>query len=134
MGFSSLAIRIHLVIIDDLHLVGIAVIPDEADAPLVVDADAVLSFAVALECFESVAGGDLRSSSFTARCKKSSLRRATRSIFRKRGTSTSLNKASVSLQRNDWIMRGNYYGLRNISSFSVIPVSRGAESAMPKCN
>ena len=34
-------------IVHDLHLVGFAAVPNEADAPLVVDANAVLSFTVA---------------------------------------------------------------------------------------
>lgn len=35
---------------------GLAVAPEEADSPLVVDADAVLAGAVALQGFEGVAG------------------------------------------------------------------------------
>jgi hypothetical protein len=35
-------------IVRDLHVVGVAIPPDETDAPLVVDADAVLAFAVAV--------------------------------------------------------------------------------------
>jgi hypothetical protein len=41
---------------DDLHSIWAVLGPDKADAPLVVDADAVLALAVALESFESVGG------------------------------------------------------------------------------
>ena len=44
-------------IIDDLHIFRPGSGPAEADAELVVDADAVLSSAIALERFEAVAGG-----------------------------------------------------------------------------
>jgi hypothetical protein len=47
-----------LVVVHDLDVVGVAGLPAEADAPLVVDADRVLTLPVALEPFESVAGGD----------------------------------------------------------------------------
>lgn len=43
-------------IVDDLYLVGIAVLPDEAKSPLIVDPDAVLALAVTPERLESVAG------------------------------------------------------------------------------
>src|SRR5437762_13703735 len=43
-------------VVHDLHAVGVAVLPDEADAPLVVDADAVLPRPVALQRLEPVAG------------------------------------------------------------------------------
>lgn len=42
----------------DLDKVGIPAVPAEADAPLVVDADAVLAGAVSGELFEAVAGWD----------------------------------------------------------------------------
>jgi len=35
------------VVVDDFHFPGIRVTPDEADTPLIVDADAVLSLPVA---------------------------------------------------------------------------------------
>jgi len=41
-------------IIDDFDLL-CAVVPNEADAVLVIDADAVLAFAVTFECFEVIA-------------------------------------------------------------------------------
>lgn len=46
-----------LVIVDDLNVrrAGLASGPGEADAPLIVDADAVFAGAVALQCFEAVA-------------------------------------------------------------------------------
>lgn len=45
-------------IVDDLDVVGVAVDPAEADAPLVVDADAVLAGPVAAELLEAIARRD----------------------------------------------------------------------------
>jgi hypothetical protein len=45
-----------LVIIHDLHVVRIAVAPDEADAPLVIDPDAVRPRAAAFQRFKLVSG------------------------------------------------------------------------------
>ena len=45
-----------LVVINDFDCVRVPVFPDEADAPLVIDADAVSARQVALEGFETVAG------------------------------------------------------------------------------
>jgi hypothetical protein len=42
------------VIVNDLHVIGISVLPDEADPILVVDADAVLTLAIAGELPEPV--------------------------------------------------------------------------------
>ena len=44
------------VVVDDLDVEGIGGAPDEADAPLVVDADAVLACTIALERLETIAG------------------------------------------------------------------------------
>lgn len=41
-------------IVCDFHVVSVAPLPDEADAELIVDADAVLSLAVSLERFEAI--------------------------------------------------------------------------------
>ena len=43
-------------VIGDLNFMRVAVFPSEADAPLTVDADAVLTLAVASEGLEMVAG------------------------------------------------------------------------------
>ena len=43
-------------VVDKLHLVGIAVSPDKAQSPLVVDADAVLALPVAYQRLQSIAG------------------------------------------------------------------------------
>ena len=45
-------------IVHDLDLVGVAVLPDEADPPLIIDADAVLAAASTLERLEPVARRD----------------------------------------------------------------------------
>jgi hypothetical protein len=42
------------VIVDDFDVMGMAGFPSEADAPLVVDSNAVLTLAVAFQCFEPV--------------------------------------------------------------------------------
>lgn len=44
------------VVVDDLDVEGIGGTPDEADAPLIVDADAVLASTIALERLEAIAG------------------------------------------------------------------------------
>ena len=46
-----------LVIIHDFHVVGVAVVPGEADAVLIVDADAVGCGAISFQSFELVSGG-----------------------------------------------------------------------------
>jgi hypothetical protein len=46
------------VVIDDFNITGPVGFPEEANAPLIVNADGVLPFAVALEGFQSVAGRD----------------------------------------------------------------------------
>ena len=43
-------------VINNLNVVGISTTPYKADAPLIVDPDAVLSPAIASECLEPVAG------------------------------------------------------------------------------
>ena len=54
-------------VIDNLDIEGVATLEPEAHAPLVVDADAVLALAVALERFERLLGGMRRSSRRVAR-------------------------------------------------------------------
>lgn len=63
MGSSSFgfdAMRHLSVVVHDLNVVGITVLPDEADAPLVIDANAVLAPAIALEGLKRVAGRGLQ--------------------------------------------------------------------------
>lgn len=43
-----------LVVVNDFHGIGVAVTPDKANSPLVIDTDAVLPYAVALEGFKPV--------------------------------------------------------------------------------
>jgi len=45
------------VIVDNLDIVRVSVLPSKADAPLVVDANAVLTLSVAAQGFEPVARG-----------------------------------------------------------------------------
>jgi hypothetical protein len=42
------------VVVDDFHVVGVTVDPSEADAPSIVDADAVPAFAQTLQGFEPI--------------------------------------------------------------------------------
>jgi hypothetical protein len=50
------AISFPSVVIDDLDQFGAAVAPDEADAPLIVDSDAMLAASVASQGFEAITG------------------------------------------------------------------------------
>jgi len=45
------------VVIDNLHIVGIPVAPDKADAPLIVDANTVLPFSVTFKRFQVISRG-----------------------------------------------------------------------------
>ena len=45
-------------IVDDLDIACIFILPCETNPELIVDANAILTFAVTLKCFESVAGRD----------------------------------------------------------------------------
>src|ERR1043165_9070758 len=64
MGFRNSSIKIspgwgfgsRSVVVDDLDFVGMALSPDETDAPLIVDADRVLAAAASSQCFEAVGG------------------------------------------------------------------------------
>jgi hypothetical protein len=47
---------LELMIVHNLHIVGIAIMPSKADSPLLVDADAVLPLAISLQCFQMVTG------------------------------------------------------------------------------
>jgi hypothetical protein len=46
------------VIIRYLDPIGVAVVPDEADPPLIIDPDTVLTFAIAFQRFKTVSGRD----------------------------------------------------------------------------
>ena len=43
-------------VIDDLDLVGMVVVPDEADAVLVIDANGMLALSVSTECLQAIVG------------------------------------------------------------------------------
>jgi hypothetical protein len=45
------------VIVDDLDLITITILPDEADTDLVIDPDAMLSLSVSLQSFQTVSRG-----------------------------------------------------------------------------
>jgi len=54
--FFSFVISSPSVVIHNLHIKGIALLPDKTDPPLVIDADAVLARPVTLQSFQSVGG------------------------------------------------------------------------------
>ncbi len=43
-------------IVDDLDVVGVPVLPDEAHTPLIIDPDALLTFPAPPQCFELISG------------------------------------------------------------------------------
>ena len=43
-------------VVDDLNIMGVAVAPAKADPPLVIDSDAVLSFSIAQQALQPIAG------------------------------------------------------------------------------
>jgi hypothetical protein len=45
-------------VVNDLNVVGITILPAEADAPLVVDSDAIQTFAIPSEFLQAVARGN----------------------------------------------------------------------------
>jgi hypothetical protein len=47
-------------VVDDFHIVGVAVPPHEADAILIIDSDAVLALALAVQSLQPVSGGDIQ--------------------------------------------------------------------------
>jgi hypothetical protein len=55
-----------LVVVDDLHILRVAILPDEADAVLIVDADAVLSAPIACQGFQPIAGKRCQVSKFAS--------------------------------------------------------------------
>jgi hypothetical protein len=40
-----------LVIVDDFHVIAVAIAPDKTDVPLIIDSDRVLPFPVSTKCF-----------------------------------------------------------------------------------
>jgi hypothetical protein len=77
------------VIVGNLNLKGIAVAPGETDPPLIVDADAVLSFAAPFQLFQPVSERHAKILKRDGRCRIRSFRLADRSIARNLATSRS---------------------------------------------
>ncbi len=44
-------------VVADFHLAGIGAVPSEANPPLVIDADGMLSLKVSLDCLEPISRG-----------------------------------------------------------------------------
>jgi len=95
----------------NLHILSAVFAEDEAEPPLLVDADAVLSLAISRECFERLLGGTRKSSKLIAASSCCSLA-STR--FRMSGgcdrTGSSANAAAVALSLNDLIATANSNG------------------------
>lgn len=83
-------------VIDNLDLVGITLPPDRANSPPVIDADTVLPLAVSFQRFKTVSRRNLQALQRS---------RAIRSKLRKRGTFTLSNRASVSSDRKERVIR-----------------------------
>jgi hypothetical protein len=93
------------VVVDDFHVLSSHVGPAEADAPLIVDADAVLPGSVAPQRLQPVAGDGRRSSSVPALLRRTSRLRAwRRRSWPNLGTCSPSQTRSVSLSWNDLIM------------------------------
>src|SRR3546814_7633829 len=58
MGWSRLAMEFSSVVVDDLDIGCLRALPAKTHAELVVDANAVLTLAVAAQCFKAVARRD----------------------------------------------------------------------------
>jgi hypothetical protein len=75
------------VVVHDLNLVSAIQFPDKTDSPLVIDANAVLAFAIRSQRLELVARWDAQAGEFRGGMKLKRLARvATHSKRRKRGT------------------------------------------------
>jgi len=67
-----------LMVINDLHVIGIALAPFKTNTPLVVDTNTVLALTVARQFFRWLAGGIRKSCNVSAPSSSSSFRRAPR--------------------------------------------------------
>ena len=93
-------------VVHDFNVNGIAIYPYEADPPLIIDPDAVLTAAGALQCFQSIGGGTRRSFNNRALFSMRSLRLAICWMScGKRFERTPFQIFSVSLERKLLIMK-----------------------------
>jgi hypothetical protein len=102
-------------VIDDFDPLGAALAPDKANAPPIVDPDAVLPLAVAFERPRRLPGGARRSASRVAASSMSSLRCATVPIARNAAGVSPRKSASVRLSLNDRITKPRYNAPRYMS-------------------
>lgn len=100
------------VVIDDLDVPHAVLGPDEADAKLVVDANAVLALAVSRQRFQPVARRVRNASSVAALSSCWSLRSATAAKLAKRFTRLPANRSAVSLSAKETITASGYTGYR----------------------
>ena len=96
-------------VIHDLDFESVSIRPTEADAPLVIDPDAVLSLAIARQGLRRLPGMAPRSDSAAAACKWSSFRLAIRAMAWNLRLNSRRKTFSVSLSRNDRIRTRFYY-------------------------
>jgi len=97
------------VVIDNLNIGRAAIGSDEADAELIVDANAVLTHPVTFERLQPITRRRAQNFSVLAASSCASLRSATDWIDRNRLGLPPSNRASVSAHRKDWIINRIYY-------------------------
>jgi hypothetical protein len=91
------------VVVDNLYFFGARVRPHKADPVLIVDADAVLAFPVAFECFQAVAGDRRKSLSDVAASRALRRFRAARSMAWRFFENSLLKSFSASASRKERI-------------------------------
>jgi hypothetical protein len=84
------------VVVDDLHVGWARLGPLEANAPLIIDANAVLTFTVTGQCFKAIARRNFEASSMAAALSIASFRIATVAMFAHRGTREPSKRRRVS--------------------------------------
>ena len=120
------------VVIDDFHIIDAIVLPTETDAPLVVDANAMLPGPVALRASKRFPGGAFSSSSLVAESIWTSLRMATRAIEVQWRLFPVSKSALVSLSAKLLITSFSFYnGFRYIASVNSLAASRLKTKGFP---
>jgi hypothetical protein len=108
----KLFLRDRLVVINDFHIMCTRIRPAKADAPLIIDTDAVSTRTPTSQCFKAIAWCTLRSSSRAAISSCLILRLATLAIFTNRLTLRPSERAFVSLHLNELIIEIDSYASR----------------------
>jgi hypothetical protein len=100
------------VVVDNLHVQNAFIRPHETQAPLVVDADAVLPLPVTRQHLRQLPGGARSDSRLAAACNCVSLRSATLLMLANRRDFPVANSNSVSAHLNERIMAKVYTDYR----------------------